>query len=89
MFKSLPRHSAQGFISGLGKGRSLVLQVVILLLAGFIMSSVYFIVNIYIKGFSIAVIAYMRDFFGQSLVSMIIGIALAKGVESALPNLKR
>ncbi|MBS7631696.1 ECF transporter S component [Candidatus Bathyarchaeota archaeon] len=88
-FVTVFAHGAQGFISGLGKGRSLVIQVALLLLAGFVMSSVYFIVNVYIKGFPLAVISYARDFFGQSLVSMVISIVLAKGVERALPSLRR
>ncbi|MGB9623194.1 MAG: hypothetical protein ACPL07_05035, partial [Candidatus Bathyarchaeia archaeon] len=88
-FVTIIAHGPQGFLSGLGRGRSIVLQVSLLLLSGFIMSSVYFIVNVYIKGFPLAIISFIRDFFGQSLVSMVIAIVLAKGIEKALPNLRR
>lgn len=86
-FVTVLAHGAQGFISGLGKGRNTILQAALLLFAGFIMSSVYFLVNVYIKGLPIAVISYVRDLFGQSLISIIISLILAKGVEKALPNL--
>lgn len=88
-FVTVLAHGAQGFISGLGKGRNTVIQVALLVLAGFIMSSVYFLVNVYIKGFPPAVISYVRDLFGQSLVSIILGLVLTKGAERALPSLRR
>ena len=86
-FVTVLAHGAQGFIAGLGKGRSKVTQVVLLALSGFVMSTVYFYVNIFIKGLPIALISYARDLFGQSLVSIIIGLILAKAIEKMLPTI--
>lgn len=88
-FVTVLAHGSQGFISGLGKRRNIVVQVALLLLAGFVMSSIYFLINVYIKGFPLAFISFIRDFFGQSLVSIIFSLVLTKGVEKALPNLRR
>jgi len=35
----------------------------------------------------VAIISYVRDLFGQALVSLILGLILVKGVEKAIPNL--
>ena len=84
-FVTVLAHGAQGFIAGVGKGKGKVTQVALLALSGFVMSTVYFFVNIFLKGLPIALVSYARDLFGQSLVSIILGLVLVKAVERALP----
>jgi uncharacterized membrane protein len=88
-FVTVLAHGSQGFIAGLGKGKNKITQVVLLVLSGFVMSTVYFFVNVFIKGVPIAVISFARDLFGQSLVSIILGLILTKAVEKALPAIMK
>ena len=87
-FVTVLAHGSQGFIAGLGRRRSTRVQVVLLAFSGFVMATTYFFVNIFIKGYPVAVISYVRDLFGQALASMILGFVLAKGAEKALPSIK-
>lgn len=84
-FVTVLAHGSQGFIAGLGKGRNIITQMVLLAISGIVMSSVYFFVNIFIKGAPLALISFARDLFGQSLVSIILGLILTKTVEKSLP----
>jgi uncharacterized membrane protein len=86
-FVTVLAHGTQGYIAGLGKGRGIISQVLLLAISGLIMSTCYFFVNIFIKGYPIALISYARDLFGQSLVSIILGLILTKAVEKTLPSL--
>jgi uncharacterized membrane protein len=86
-FVTVLAHGSQGFIAGLGRKKSTVLQVVMLVVSGFVMATTYFFVNIFIKGYPVAILSYVRDLFGQALVSIILGLILTKGAEKALPNL--
>jgi uncharacterized membrane protein len=86
-FVTVLAHGSKGFIAGLGKKRNTVTQVILLAFSGFVMATTYFFVNIFIKGYPVAVISYVRDLFGQALVSMILGFILVKGAEKALPTL--
>jgi hypothetical protein len=61
--------------------------VVLLAVAGIVMATTYLFVNVFIKGYPIAVASLLRDLFGQALVSLILGLILAKGAEKALPTL--
>jgi len=88
-FVTVLAHGAQGFIAGLGKGKNTLLQVALLAFSGFVMATTYFFVNVFIKGYPVAVISYMRDLFGQALVSLILGLVLVKAVEKALPSVLR
>lgn len=88
-FVTVLAHGSQGFIAGLGKGKNKITQVVLLALSGFVMSTVYFFVNIFIKGVPIALISFVRDLFGQSLVSIILGLILTKAVEKTLPAIMK
>jgi uncharacterized membrane protein len=89
-FVTVLAHGSEGFIAGLGRGRNIVIQVVLLAFAGFAMATVYFFVNVFIKGYPVAIISYGRDLFGQALVSIILGLILTKAAERALPSsLKR
>lgn len=89
-FVTVLAHGSEGFIAGLGRGRNIIIQVVLLALAGFAMATVYFFVNVFIKGYPVAIVSYGRDLFGQALVSIILGLMLTKAAERALPSsLKR
>jgi uncharacterized membrane protein len=87
-FVTVFAHGSEGFIAGFGRGRSLVVQVVLLAVSGFVMATSYFLVNVFIKGYPVAVISYVRDLFGQALVSIILALILTKGAERALKGLK-
>lgn len=86
-FVTVLAHGSEGFIAGLGKGRNIIVQITILLISGFAMATTYFVVNVFTKGYPLAVISYVRDLFGQALVSIILSLVLTKAVEKALPNL--
>jgi len=86
-FVTVLAHGSQGFIAGMGRKRSTVVQVVLLAVSGLVMATTYFFVNVFIKGYPIAVASFLRDLFGQALVSLILGLVLAKGAEKALPTL--
>jgi uncharacterized membrane protein len=88
-FVTVLAHGTQGYIAGLGKGRGTAPQVFLLAISGFVMATCYFFVNIFIKGYPLALISYARDLFGQSLVSIILGLVLTKAVEKTLPSLLR
>jgi len=88
-FVTVLAHGSQGFIAGLGKGKNKITQIVLLALSGVVMSTVYFFVNIFIKGVPIAVISFARDLFGQSLVSIILALVATKAVEKALPAIMK
>jgi uncharacterized membrane protein len=87
-FVSIPAHGLEGAISGLGKGRHMIVQIIFCILGGFMMASIYFGVNLFIKGYPLAIISYARDFFGQALISLTLGIIFAKVIRKALPQLK-
>jgi len=87
-FVSILAHGLEGAIAGLAKGRSLVFQVIMCIIGGFFMASTYFLINIFIKEFPLAVISYVRDLFAQVAVSMVLGIAIANVIKRALPQLR-
>ena len=84
-FVTVLAHGSEGFIAGLGRKRNIVIQVVLLAFAGFVMATAYFFVNVFIKGYPVAIISYGRDLFGQALVSIILGLIVTKAAERALP----
>lgn len=86
-FVTVFAHGSEGFIAGLGKKRNIIIQTVLLVFGGFAMASVYFLVNIYIKGYPIAIISYTRDLFGQALVSIVLGLILTKAAERTLKSI--
>ena len=74
-------HGLQGFIAGFGFRKKTWLQVTLALAAGLAMSLTYFIVNVYIKGWAPALLSFLRDFFGQTLISVILSIPVVKTIE--------
>ncbi len=53
------------------------------------MATMYFLVNVFIKGLPVAIISYARDIFGQTLFSTILALLVMKAVERMLPHLVR
>jgi len=83
-YVSIIAHGAEGFIAGLSYRRSMPIKVILSLIAGFSMAFAYFYVNIFIKGYALAIVSLIRDFFGQALVSLVIAILIHKPIERAL-----
>jgi uncharacterized membrane protein len=88
-FVTVLAHGMQGFIAGLGRRKNILAQVALLGLSGVVMATTYFFINIFIKGYPLAVISYARDIFGQVLISLILALVLTKAAEKALPSLLR
>jgi hypothetical protein len=63
-------------------------QIVALVIGGFLMASTYFFVNMFIKGYPVAVLSYLQDFFAQAGISIIIGFIVARVAKRALPQLQ-
>jgi len=87
-FVSIPAHGLEGLIAGLGRRRSVPVQVALCAVGGVVMASVYFYVNIFIKGWALAILSYARDLLGQAGVSIILGVILTRTVQRLLPRLK-
>jgi len=88
-FVSVLAHGVEGVIAGLGRSRGLPARAALLALAGLFMASTYFVVNVYIKGYGPAVVSFVRDLFGQAVVSLVISLVVCSAVEKALPSLSR
>ncbi|MFH0848415.1 MAG: ECF transporter S component [archaeon] len=88
-FVSIPAHGLEGLIAGLGRRRSLTVQIICCALGGIVMASVYFYVNIFIKGWAIALLSYVRDILGQAGISIVLGIILVRSLQRLLPRLRR
>jgi uncharacterized membrane protein len=86
-FVSIPAHGLEGLIAGLGRRRGLPVQAVCCVLGGVVMASVYFYVNIFIKGWALAVLSYVRDILGQAGVSIVLALILTKALRRLLPRL--
>ena len=85
-FVSIPAHGLEGLIAGLGKRRSVPIQIVSCTIAGIVMASVYFYVNIFIKGWALAVLSYGRDVFLQAGISIVLSIVLTRTLQRVLPK---
>ncbi len=83
-FISIPAHGFEGFIAGFGKNKNMIFKTIFCFLGGLIMASTYFYVNIFIKGYPAAIISFIRDLFGQALVSLILAIILSKILEKII-----
>ena len=80
-YVSIPAHGLEGLVAGLGKGKPIYWQILFCILGGFLMATTYFYVNVFIKGYAIAIISYMRDLFGQAAVSIALGVTCTKVAE--------
>jgi uncharacterized membrane protein len=87
-YVSILAHGLEGLIPGLMKGKRFSLQVVACLAGGFLMASTYFVVNVFLKGYPLAVISFVRDLFFQAGVSMIIALLVSNMVKRVLPQFR-
>jgi len=87
-YVSILAHGLEGFIPGLAKGKSVMLQVISCVIGGFLMASTYFIVNVFIKGVPLAIVSYMRDLIIQAGASVVLGVLVAKTIKEILPGLR-
>jgi len=87
-YVSILAHGLEGLIPGLAKGKSIPLQVISCVVGGFIMASTYFIVNVFIKGYPLAIVSYLRDLIIQAGVSVVLGVFIANTVKEILPRLR-
>ncbi len=87
-FISILAHGLEGIIPGLSKGKSFAVQVVFCVIGGFLMATTYFFINIFIKGYPLALISYGRDLFVQAGISIIVGLIIVKIIKRAIPRLK-
>jgi len=83
-FISIPAHGFEGIIAGFGKNKNIVVKIMFCFLGGLVMASTYFYVNIFIKGYPAAMISFIRDLFGQALVSLILAIPISKILEKVI-----
>jgi len=88
-YVSIPAHGLEGLAAGLGKGKSIQWQILFCILGGFLMATTYFYVNIFIKGYAVAIISYIRDLFGQAAVSIVLGVTCTKAVERGYLKARR
>jgi len=84
-YVSIPAHGLEGIIAGFGKNKRLPIQAILCACGGFVMASTYFYVNVFIKGYPLAVISYARDLFGQAGVSMILALIITKSAQKVKP----
>jgi uncharacterized membrane protein len=87
-FVSIPAHGLEGLIAGLARRRSIPIQIAFCVLGGVVMASVYFYVNIFIKGWALALMSYARDLLGQAGVSIVLAVILTRTLQRLLPRLK-
>ena len=86
-FISIPAHGLEGIIAGFACGRRVTVQVAFLIVAGFVMASIYFYLNVVIRSFPVALVSYVRDFFGQAGISLILSLIVARSVRRIMPGL--
>jgi len=84
-YVSIIAHGLEGVIPGFTRKKSFALQLVACIIGGFLMAATYFFVNIFIKGYPVAVISFVQDLFLQAGVSIVVGLPIVKIVERALP----
>lgn len=87
-FISILAHGLEGIIPGLSKGKSFAVQAVFCVIGGFLMATTYFFINIFIKGYPLALASYARDLFIQAGISIIVGLIIVKIIKKAIPQFK-
>lgn len=58
-----------------------MVQIALCAFAGFVMASTYFLVNVFIKGYPLAIISFARDVFGQAGISLILAVIINKSMQ--------
>jgi len=87
-FISILAHGLEGIIPGLSKGKSFIIQAVSCVMGGFLMATIYFFINIFIKGYPLALISYARDLFIQAGISIIVSLIIVNIIKRAIPKFK-
>lgn len=87
-FVSILAHGLEGIIPGLFKGKPLIMQLISCVIGGFLMATTYFFINIFIKGYPLALISYARDLFIQAGISIIVGLIVVNIVKRTIPQFK-
>jgi len=85
-YVSIIAHGLEGAIPGLTKKSHPTVQITALAIGGFLMASTYFFVNLFIKGYPVAVLSYVQDLFGQAGISIVIGFIVARVARRTLPQ---
>jgi|GEM_PF-388445 len=88
-FVTVVAHGVEGLIAGFGKKRNIVIQAILCAVGGFFMTLTYFYVNIFIKGYPVAIISFYRDLFGQVGLSLIITMILIKPIEKTVGKMMK
>jgi uncharacterized membrane protein len=86
-FVSILAHGLEGVVPGLAKGKPLAIQVVACVLGGFLMATTYFFINIFMKGYPLALVSYVRDLFVQAGISIVIGLIIVNVLKKTVPRL--
>lgn len=87
-FISILAHGLEGIIPGLSKGRSFIIQAASCVIGGFLMATTYFFINVFIKGYPLALISYARDLFVQAGISIIVSLIIVNIIKRAIPKFK-
>lgn len=87
-YVSILAHGLEGFIPGLTRKKPIGLQIVACIVGGFLMASTYFFVNIFIKGYPVAVISFIQDLVGQAGISIVVGVIVVTVVKRSLPQFR-
>jgi len=87
-FISVLAHGLEGILPGLSKGKSFIVQAASCVIGGFLMATTYFFINIFIKGYPLALISYARDLFVQAGISIIVGLIIVNTIKKAVPRFK-
>jgi len=87
-FISFLAHGIEGVLPGLAKGKNLAFQAATSVLGGFLMAATYFFINIFIKGYPLALISFARDLFVQAGVSIVVALIIVNIVRRTVPQFK-
>ncbi|MEZ0346709.1 MAG: ECF transporter S component [Infirmifilum sp.] len=74
-------HGLQGYIVGFARGKKFRTQLMLMITGGLVMCFTYFVVNVYVKGLTPALLSLIRDIGGQTLVSIVLASLLIKPLE--------
>ena len=88
-FISILAHGLEGIIPGLAKGKPFIIQILSCVIGGFLMATTYFFINIFIKGYPLALISYARDLFVQAGISIIVGLVIVNIIKRTIPQFKQ
>lgn len=88
-FVTIIAHGVEGLIAGFGRRKNIAIQAILCATGGFSMTLTYFYINIFIKGYPVAIISFYRDLFGQVGLSLIIAMMLIKPIERTVRKIMK